>query len=43
MRKEYKILGGLAILAGAFFWFHLDALAYLVGAGMAAYAFHANA
>ena len=36
--KEYKILGALAVLAGVFFWFNLNALAYLVGAGMAAYA-----
>ena len=43
MAKEHKLLGALAMLAGALFWFHLDALAYLVGAGMAAYAFHANA
>lgn len=38
MTKEHKILGGLAVLAGVFFWFNLDALAYLVGAGMTAYA-----
>lgn len=43
MPDKYWLLGGLAILAGALFWFHLDALAYLVGAGMAAYAFHAKA
>lgn len=43
MPDKYWLLGGLAILAGALFWFHLDALAYLVGAGMAAYAFQANA
>lgn len=36
--KEHKILGGLAVLAGMFFWFNLNALAYLVGAGMTAYA-----
>ena len=39
MTKEHKILGGLAVLAGVFFWFNLNALAYLVGAGMAGYAF----
>lgn len=39
MTKEHKVLGALAVLAGVFFWFDLNALAYLVGAGMAAYAF----
>ena len=43
MPDKYWFLGLLAILAGALFWFHLDALAYLVGAGMAAYTFHAKA
>ena len=38
MTKERKIQGTLAVLAGVFFWFNLDALAYLVGAGMTAYA-----
>lgn len=38
MTKEHKILGGLAVLAGVLFWFDLSALAYLVGAGMTAYA-----
>lgn len=38
MTKEHKILGALAVLAGVFFWFNLNALAYLVGAGMTAYA-----
>lgn len=36
--KEHKILGALAVLAGVFFWFNLNALAYIVGAGMTAYA-----
>lgn len=43
MPDKYWFLSLLVILAGALFWFHLDALAYLVGAGMAAYAFHTNA
>lgn len=43
MQEKYWLLALLAILAGVLFWFHLDALAYLVGAGMAAYAFHAKA
>lgn len=38
MTKEHKILGALALLAGVLFWFNLNALAYLVGAGMTAYA-----
>ena len=38
MTKEHKILGALAVLAGALFWFNLNALAYVVGAGMTAYA-----
>ena len=38
MTKEHKILGGLAVLSGVFFWFNLNVLAYLVGAGMTAYA-----
>lgn len=38
MTTEHKVLGALATFAGAFFWFNLDMLAYLVGAGMAAYA-----
>ena len=38
MTKEHRILSGLALLAGVFFWFNLNALAYVVGAGMTAYA-----
>ncbi|MDD5176253.1 MAG: hypothetical protein PHQ05_07530 [Sterolibacterium sp.] len=38
MTTEHKVLGALAVVAGVFFWFNLNALAYLVGAGMSAYA-----
>jgi uncharacterized BrkB/YihY/UPF0761 family membrane protein len=38
MTKEHKVLAVLAVLAGVFFWFNLDAAAYLVGAAMTAYA-----
>jgi len=37
MTTEHKVLGALAVVAGVFFWFNLNAMAYLVGAGMAAY------
>ncbi len=36
---EFLTADELVVLAGVFFWFNLNALAYLVGAGMAAYAF----
>lgn len=42
MLGRYWLLGLLAILASAFFWFDLDALAYLVGAVMVAYTYHAK-
>lgn len=38
MTRERWIYVGLTSLVGICFWFHLDALAYTVGAAMTAYA-----
>ena len=38
MTREKWIYASLASLVGICFWFHLDALAYIVGAAMTAYA-----